>query len=334
VVFLPGQQGNQFSLLESELADLIPVQLDANQRGGIPEPIASPLNLTSEGRSSLLTMLGDSEEENPDIWRRLPGFHWYAPVIRAKAGTEVLAVHGNRRGQFGQIPLLVTSTAGTGKVLFMGIDSAWRWRRGVEDRYHYRFWGQVARWMSYQRNMATGERVRLFYTPERPEPGANVAIHANAFDANGAPLQDGSVRLDLTAPDGRTQRLELQANQAGWGAFSGRFRVEIPGTWQIRASIAGAEDSPVEAALLVQSVPIEKVGQPARPDVLEEMSRIARGRMIQPEQLAEIVREIHALPEPRPLETRIALWSHWSTLALVTLLLSVFWIGRKLNGMF
>ncbi len=334
VVFLPGQQGNQFSLLESELGDLVPVQLDANMPRGMPEPIAAPLNLTSEGRSSLLTMLGDSEEENPEIWRRLPGFHWHAPVIRAKAGTEVLAVHGNRRGPFGQIPLLVTSTAGNGKVLFMGIDSAWRWRRGVEDLYHYRFWGQVARWMSYQRNMAAGERVRLFYTPERPEPGSTVTIHANAFDANGAPLQGGSVRLDLTAPDGATRRLELQSDAAAWGAFSGRFRVEIPGTWQIRASVAGAEDSPVETSLLVQSVPIEKIGQPARPDVLEEMTRVARGRMIFPEQLGEIVREIHALPEPRPLETRIALWSHWGTLAVVTLLLSVFWIGRKLNGMF
>jgi hypothetical protein len=334
VVFLPGQQGNQFSLLESELGDLIPVQLDVNITRGMPEPIAAPLNLTSEGRSSLLTMLGDSEEENPEIWRRLPGFHWHAPVIRAKAGTEVLAVHGNRRGPFGQIPLLVTSTAGNGKVLFMGIDSAWRWRRGVEDLYHYRFWGQVARWMSYQRNMAAGERVRLFYTPERPEPGAMVTIHANAFDANGAPLQDGSVRLDVTAPDGLTRRLELQSDAAAWGAFSGRFRVEIPGTWQIRASVAGAEDAPVEASLLVQSVPIEKIGQPARPDVLEEMSRVARGRMIRPDQLGEIVREIHALPEPRPLETRVALWSHWGTLALVTVLLSIFWIGRKLNGMF
>ncbi len=334
VVFLPGPQGNQFSLLESDLSDLIPVRLDDRAREGMPESIAAPLNLTSEGRSSLLTMLGDSEEENPEIWRRLPGFYWYAPVTRAKAGTEVLAVHGNRRGPYGQIPLLVTSAAGNGKVLFMGIDSAWRWRRGVEDLYHYRFWGQVARWMSYQRNMAAGERVRLFYTPERPEPGANVTVHANAFDANGAPLQDGSVRLDLTAPDGETRRIELQTDDAAWGAFSGRFRVEIPGTWQIRATVAGAEEAPVETTLLVQNVPVEKIGQPARPDVLEEMSRIARGRMIQPADLDGIVREIHALPEPRPLETRVALGSHWGTLVVLCVLFSAFWVGRKLNGMF
>ena len=58
----------------------------------------------------------------------------------------------------------VTKTYGTGKVLFMGTDSAWRWREGVEDRYHYRFWGQVARWMAYQRTMAQGQSMRLFFT--------------------------------------------------------------------------------------------------------------------------------------------------------------------------
>jgi hypothetical protein len=179
VVFLPGSQGNQFTLLDTDLSDLVPVILDETQKAGMGESIASPLNLTTEGRASLLTMLGNNEEENPEIWRRLPGFYWHAPVIKAKGGSEVLAVHGNRRGKFGPIPLLVTKAAGSGKVLFMGIDSAWRWRRGVEDLYHYRFWGQVARWMSYQRNMAAGQRVRLYFTPERPEPGATAAPSAS-----------------------------------------------------------------------------------------------------------------------------------------------------------
>lgn len=60
----------------------------------------------------------------------------------------------------------------------MGTDSAWRWRRGVEDKYHYRFWSQVARWMSYQRNMAAGERIRLIPTPERPRPGDTLTVTA------------------------------------------------------------------------------------------------------------------------------------------------------------
>ncbi|MFD2255804.1 hypothetical protein ACFSSA_03865 [Luteolibacter algae] len=334
VVFLPGSQGNQMTLLDSDLSDLMPVVMDEKNKQGFPEALATPLNLTTEGRASLLTMLGDSEEENPEIWRRLPGFFWHAPVIRAKGGTEVLAVHGNRRGPYGPVPLLVTKAAGSGKVLFMGIDSAWRWRRGVEDLYHYRFWGQVARWMSYQRNMASGQRVRLFFTPERPEPGEMVTLSANAFDANGAPLESGILSVDITGPEGRSQRIELQKNESEWGTYTGRFRVGLPGEWKLRATVAGAEDFPTDTILLAQGVDIEKTGQPARPDVLEEISRVSRGRSISPDQLPDLIRDINALPEPRPLENRIPLWSHWLTIIIVTGLLGLFWVGRKLNGAF
>lgn len=334
IVFLPGPQGNQFSLLETDLSDLIPVMMDETAKRGIPESIASPLNLTSEGRTSLLTMLGNTEEENPAIWRQLPGFFWHAPVVKAKGGTEVLAVHGNRRGKFGPIPLLVTKAAGNGKVLFMGIDSAWRWRRGVEDLYHYRFWGQVARWMSYQRNMAAGQRVRLFFHPERPEPGATVTLNANAFDPNGAPLKDGNVSIDITSPEGKTERIELQKNESTWGSFSGRFKVTLPGEWKLRATASDATDNPVETVILAQGTEIEKTGQPARPEVLEEMAKVSRGRVIQPDQLPDLIKEISALPEPRPLEKRLPLLSHWITLAAIVLLLGTFWTGRKFNGAF
>ena len=335
LVFLPGSQGNQFSLLDTDLADLIPVHLDPSKKTGVVEPNASPLALTSDGASSLLTMLGDTEEDNPIVWRSLPGFYWHAPIERSKAGTTVLAVHANRSsGNYGRIPLIVTKTAGSGKILLMGIDSAWRWRRGVEDKYHYRFWGQVARWMSYQRNMAAGQRIRLFYTPERPSPGDTVTLHANAFDKNGAPLQKGKVALLLTAPSGTARTLDLGKDDNAWGSFTGRFAIDAPGSWKLSANIVDEESKPVETTLLAQSNDLEKTGQPSRPDVLEEMSRIARGRMIQPESLPDLIKEINALPEPRPLENRIPLWHHWLTITIIIILLSSFWIARKLNGQF
>lgn len=334
VVFLPGSKGNQFSLLDTDLADLMPVVLDDTQRNGIRDPLAAPLTLTSEGRSSLLTLLGENEEENPEIWRQLPGFHWHAPVIKAKAGAEVLAVHGNSRSKFGAAPLLVTKSAGNGKVLFMGIDSAWRWRRGVEDLYHYRFWGQVARWMSYQRNMAAGKRVRIFFNPERPQPGDTVTLNANAFEPDGSPLRDGSVSVDLTSPDGRTQRLGLEKLESTWGSFSGRFKVDQPGTWKLRVTNHNDESNPLETSLIAQGSEIEKTGQPARPEVLEEITRITRGRIIQPDQIPSLINEINALPQPYPIISRTPLWSHWATLTALISLLATFWAARKLSGQF
>lgn len=336
IVFIPGWQGHQFSLLDSDLGGLMPVILDDKQKAGQEEATASPLNLTTEGRSSLLTMLGDTEEENPIIWNSLPGFYWHAPVIRAKSGTEVLAVHANRRHpKYGhRIPLLVTSRAGNGKVLFMGIDSAWRWRRGVEDLYHYRFWGQVARWMSYQRNMAAGKRVRLYFTPERPSPGETVTLNANAFEENGAPLQNGNVLIDLTAPDGSVRRFELAKSDDSWGSFTGRFKVTMPGVWKVSARTSESEEGAVNTSIIAAGTQIEKTGHPARPDVLTELSNISRGKIVRASQLKELAQEIYDLPKPRPQVFPDSLWYKWYVAVGLIALLGIFWIGRKLNGTF
>jgi len=334
VVFLPGSQGNQFTLDQSELGDLIPVELDSEKQEGLSESIETPMRLTPEGEKSLLTMLGDDESQNEMIWRGLPGFYWQAPVTKAKSGSTILAVNAARRNSAGRLPILVTSRAGSGKVLYMAIDSAWRWRRGVEDLYHYRFWGQVARWMSYQRNMAAGERVRLFYTPERPKPGEFVSLAANAFDANGAPLESGVLQVELTAPNGDIIKTELPKKEGAWGRFTGRFKVSQPGQWKIKAFIPSEPTASIEAKIISQTDAIEKTGRPARFEVLKEMAKVSRGRLVTPDKLDTLVKEINALPEPQPLVNSIKLWAHWIAPTILIILLAIFWIGRKLNGTF
>jgi len=334
IVFIPGSQGNIFSLINSPLGDLIPVILDEKNKHGISELSPARLNLTSDGSKSLLTMLGDTEEDNPMVWKSLPGFYWHAPVIKTKGGTDVLAVHGTKSNQYGRIPMLVTKTASNGKVLFLGHDSAWRWRRGVEDLYHYRFWGQVARWMSYQRNMAAGERIRLYFTPDRPKPGDTVTMNANAFDQYGAPLEKGDVFIDITSPEGQSKRISLDEAGNAWGSYSGRFKISQPGAWKIEAVIGEDSAHSTKTTLMAQGGEVEKTGMPARADVLEEMARVAKGRIISGEMISSLVKEIQSLPDPKPMETRTALWSHWLSAASLILLLAIFWTGRKLNGTF
>ena len=77
--------GNQFSLAESELGDLIPVELDEDKKEGISESVETPMRLTTEGEKSLLTMLGDDEAQNRSIWKNLPGFYWQSAVTKPKA---------------------------------------------------------------------------------------------------------------------------------------------------------------------------------------------------------------------------------------------------------
>jgi hypothetical protein len=44
--------------------------------------------LTEAGTRSLLTKLEDTDEASARVWQTLPGFQWYAPAVRAKAGPK------------------------------------------------------------------------------------------------------------------------------------------------------------------------------------------------------------------------------------------------------
>jgi hypothetical protein len=332
LVWMPGWQGRHVTLLETELASLCPVVFDETQPGGWGSRTPARLELTERGRTSLLTKLADTPDENVQVWEDLPGFQWYAGVSRARPGSEVLAVHSDASNEYGRLPLLVTRTFGAGKVLFMGTDGAWRWRKGVEDKYHYRFWGQVVRWMAYQRNMAKGESMRLFYSPEQPERGQTVTLTAHVMEASGEPLSQGEVNVRVTAPSGRADTVRLQPTGDDWGVFQGQLAVKEPGAHQVLLSCKQTA-AELETRIFVQGDVLELVGKPARPEVLEEIARVTQGEPIHPDEVDRLVPRLAALPQPPPAIRRLHLWSHPLTAAVVVLLLGIFWIWRKALGL-
>lgn len=332
LIFLPGIQGRQFTLLDTPLKDLYPVVLDNSQPSGWGTRTPSHFQLTELGERSLLTKLADSQQENADVWDNLPGFQWYAPITRAKAGTEVLAVHGDAANDFGRLPLLVTQTFGAGKVLFMGTDGAWRWRKGVEDKYHYRFWGQVVRWMAYQRNMAKGETMRLYYSPDQPQLGKWVMLKANVMERTGEPLAKGDVAARITSPSGHAQTIQLQSLNDEWGAFTGQYVSEEPGQHQVTLSCRQT-GATLDASFFVQGAAKEPVGRPARPEVLEEIARVTRGKMIAAQDVSKILSQLRDLPEPPPIERRLQIWCHPVTAGVLISMFGVFWVARKAVGL-
>jgi hypothetical protein len=332
LVFLPGWQGRQHSLLDTPLADLYPVALDPLQPGGWGARTPGHFELTEMGRKSLLTKLADTQDENMDVWEDLPGFQWYAPVVRARPGSEVLCVHKDMSNEYGRLPLLATRTFGAGKVLFMGTDGAWRWRKGVEDKYHYRFWGQVVRWMAYQRNMAKGETMRLYYVPDQPQLRQTLALHANVVDKSGEPLNSGNVFARITAPSGKSEVVRLPSAGEEWGMFAGSYTTREPGRHDVSLSCRQT-GATLDASFYVQGTVAERVGRPARPEVLDELARVTRGAAVAPERLDEILRSLAALPDPPAIVRRVPLWSHPVPAAVLVVLMGIFWTARKMIGL-
>jgi hypothetical protein len=332
LVFMPGMQGREFSLLDTELGDLCPVQMDTTQPGGWGSRTPNHFELTELGRRSLLTKLADTQDDNAEVWEGLPGFQWYAPVVRAKAGSEVLCVHKDASNDSGRLPLLVTRTFGAGKVLFMGTDGAWRWRKGVEDKYHYRFWGQVVRWMAYQRNMAKGETMRLYYVPDQPKMNQTVTFRANVMEKGGEPLHNGDVTARIKAPSGRMETVRFSSEGDEWGVFTGRYDALEPGKHQVTLTCKQTGAS-LDTTFFVQGVAAERVGRPARPEVLEEVARVTRGKVIAAEKVDDVVRSLAELPDPPPSVRHVQLWSHPVLAAGLIVLMGAFWVGRKVIGL-
>jgi len=332
LVFMPGGRGRQVSLQQTELDDLYPVIMDELQPDGWGSRTPGHFELTELGRRSLLTRLADTRDDNLSVWEDLPGFQWYAAVVRAKTGCETLAVHQDIANKHGRIPLLVTRTFGAGKVLFMGTDGAWRWREGVEDKYHYRFWGQVVRWMAYQRNMAKGETMRLYYAPDQPQVRQTLILHANVVEASGEPLAKGDVTARITSPSGTAETVRFISSGDEWGVFDGRFTAEEPGKHQIRL-FCKQTNATLDTSFFVQGDAAETPGKPARPEVMEEIARVSHGKVLAPDEREQLVQSLASLPEPSPSIRRVQLWSHPATVGLILLLLTIFWIGRKAVGL-
>jgi hypothetical protein len=310
----------------------MPVETDYAKGTGFASGAEARLELTFRGRDHWLTMLATDPNANQAVWRGLPGFYWYAPVVKAKPGAEVLAVHEAARNTNGRIPLLVTRSAGHGKVLYMGTDSAWRWRKGVEDTYHYRFWGQVVRWMSHQRHLAQEEGIRFFYSPEQPRRGDKVRLSATVLDKLGTPVKSGKVTVTIKNPGGATETLDLLPEDDEWGLHTGVFVPREGGKHELEVANESAGRR-MKTTIDVSVPSLEKEGLPAKLDVLRELAGVSGGKFHSTAELSEVVKNLSLLPERKPEEFRFRLWCDpWWCVSLLGMF-ALYWVGRKLGGL-
>ena len=332
MVFIPGFRGRQLSFREGPLSEFLPVIFNEDKPNGIGMQNEANLLLTTTGKDHWLTKLEADEEANFHLWKRLPGFRWSSGVTKSRPGSKVLAVHSNLRNQWGPLPLLAIKTVGSGKALFLGTDAAWRWRRGVEDKYHYRFWSQVARWMAHQRHLAEGEGIRLIYSPESPREGERVYLQCHAFDFSGLPIRDDNVKGRVKHPSGVVEDLRFTATEGASGVFESSFMVREGGVMTIDAA-APDHDREIQVRLQARSEPLERLGRSVKPDDLRELSRLTGGRFGFARELQSIAEDIAALPDPTPLVKIQRFWSNPWWGGVLLLLFAIYWTGRKLAGM-
>lgn len=331
LVFLPGPRGGQFRLENTALESLLPVEYDRGRPRGFGMDMEMRLALTREGAGHLLTQLHASPARNQRIWRDLPGFHWYAPVARARVGAEVLATHASQRNESGRIPLLATRDAGTGHVLFLGTDGAWRWRKGVEDLYHYRFWGQVVRWMAHRRHMFGEEGARVFIQPERPEAGQIVTLTIS-LRGGMALSEEAPFRLRIVDAAGGVASPTVEPMEGG-GTYQAQWTAELPGETRLELLSPDPGDAPwFSTTFKVEGDVPEEIGVPMRPELLREMAQVTGGESVGMEEAGALLDRLADLPPQQLVLSVTRLWQNPLWVLAVFVFFGLYWILRKRQG--
>lgn len=332
IIFMPGRRGSQQTLSKSSLNELLPVIYDPEKPRGIGTQNPASYILTQRGLEHWLTNLRGTGEKNRDFWERLPGFHWSATVSKTRPGSEVLAVHSNYNTDWGKMPILVIRQVGAGKSLYLGSDSAWRWRRGVEDKYHYRFWSQIVRWMAHGRYVAEKEGIKLIPSPEKPRIGEKVFLRCIVLDRDGFPLEDGEVKGLARHPDGNVENLYFRSDPECPGVYLSTLEVTTAGNLEIEA-ISESGEREIKTKLQVEELNRERLGKPTNPISLEQLAKLTGGISVNYQNTEQLISMLSLIPEPKPLIRIYSLRSNMYWGGFLFALLAIYWTGRKFFGM-
>src|SRR5207253_3183695 len=108
----------------------------------------------------------------------------------------------------------------------------WRWRAGVGDRYMYRFWGQILRFLAHGR-FQRSKRFLVTTDKSKYTVGEETRIRARVLDRSLRPATEKSQEVVVERPDAQTEKLELKLIEGSPGNYEGRYKPVKMGTYKV-----------------------------------------------------------------------------------------------------
>jgi uncharacterized membrane protein len=291
LMMLAATSGTPSSYAATPIGDMLPVEFDAvveSVEQDLEKSFTKPFQLkpTREGLHHPLTKLSPIVEENQSIWEKLPPqYWWYKGIVKAKRSATVLIEHDSERREGVAVPLMATQRFGKGEVVFLGINSIWRWRDRVGNRYTQRFWGQAVQYLGLPHLLGYVDTVQISTVGREFELGTPIDVDLRVMDEDFEPLDEKQVTL-LAKEKLSGEVLTLPVSSAG--ANGGRYRGQIhlkEGEWEL--TVQGREDA-VQHPIRVVRPQYEQQNPAMNLKLLEQMAAISGGAVMKPESLASL----------------------------------------------
>lgn len=335
LMFIDGKRGYLSQYADTPIGPLIPVErlpgsMDAVQIAG-----ARPdrLQLTEAGAklASLSMLPGDGE--NRQLWRVLPAPHWVAPV-RVLPGVETLAEATIAESK---MPVLALRRFGAGRVLYSATDETWRWRYEVADRYHARYWNQIATWIMEQPYAVSDQFVSLDVGSISYAPGEAAKLRVRLRDEQGRPIVHATVQAELRRDGQKIATAILQADENLGGVFRGETDpLAEPGQYDVSVKVTGFTERQMRAttSFIVQPRTEGELAElRADEQLLREMATDSGGQYLREEDAGQLAERLAPLSQGRVVESETALWQSYWWFVPIMLLFTCEWLVRKRAGM-
>jgi hypothetical protein len=337
---------------ESEVArELIPVKYESSRRtfyGGDEE---FRFSLTNTGRNHPITAQVEGQMSNERLWKEFPVIRWRHPVEGLQPGAEVLLYAedadakkrkvdsaasldaalsevARRREREAENALLVTRQTGAGKVAMLLADRTWRFREGVGDIYHHRFWGQLVRWGAGPNLRAGNDQVRLGTDQITYTGDDRVRIMTRLRDDDLNPIVEEDLMAEVKHESGEVTQVPLKFRENSNGiheSLAGPFRK--PGVYEVKVRDEVITSFRVVGARSAVELSETTLNQP----LLDSIAKMSGGRVFKGEgALADLFLKGD---ETRTELRETSLWDVWPVLLLLAILLTAEWVIRRRGGL-
>lgn len=315
------------------VGDVLPVYAD--QVPDYPPDTRFRMALTREGWLEPWVRLQSEEQAEQSRLAAMPEFATLNPIRGIKPGATILA---RAQGPGGESPpALVEQRFGQGRTAALLIGDLWEWelrRPDVKTSDMEKAWRQVVRWLVADVPQRVEVTVDPRHDPDDPDGAVHVAVQVR--DPAYAPLDNATVDLTVTGPDGKpaTLRAEPSARQAG--RYEATYVPRDSGGYRARAAATGPDGKPIgEGVTGWSSDPAAEEFADLRPNagLLDHLARATGGRVVNAGELDSFVKalpELHAeITEP----VVHPLWHQSWVFLLAIAFLAAEWGLRRWRGL-
>jgi hypothetical protein len=199
---------------------------------------------------------------------------------------------------------------------------------------HYRFWGNVLRWMVATPLEGKGKYVTLSSDKETYRIGETATLDAKVVDKDYYPFNKGEVFVEVTDPFGKAERLPMEMTDARRGMYQVKHPVRAPGVYRIQSVVPGLGEEGFQAAINVtgESVSLERNSLQMNREVLERIAAKTGGRFHTMETAAAIPDEIPLLQREFTETKRRSLWDSSHAIVAFVGIMTLEWFLRKRQG--